>query len=136
MKSAAAMGSLLQAVAIMALGKLLFAIQDVIIKEMSGSYPIHEIMTIRGLVAIGLLLVLIHFSIGLIAYLCHCYSSKSPMMAPLKPKTFLSPAKATSCTSRLWPGSNRTAVPAAISRRKPCALSRSNDSAGLVSAKW
>lgn len=59
------MSALLQAVAIMASGKLLFAIQDVIIKEMSGAYPIHEIMTIRGLVAILLLLILIHFSIRL-----------------------------------------------------------------------
>ena len=57
--------SLLRAVAILAAGKLLFAIQDVIIKEMSGAYPVHEIMTIRGAVAIPLLLLLIHFSGGL-----------------------------------------------------------------------
>jgi len=65
------MGALLQAVAIMAGGKLLFAIQDVIIKEMSGAYPIHQIMTIRGLVAIVLLLVLIHFSIRLSSLRMH-----------------------------------------------------------------
>jgi S-adenosylmethionine uptake transporter len=65
------MGALLQAAAIMASGKLLFAIQDVIIKEMSGAYPIHEIMTIRGLVAILLLLILIHFSIGLLSLSIH-----------------------------------------------------------------
>jgi S-adenosylmethionine uptake transporter len=63
--------SLLQAVAIMASGKLLFAIQDVIIKEMSGAYPIHQIMTIRGLVAIVLLLILIHFSLRLAALKMH-----------------------------------------------------------------
>ena len=56
---------LLQAVAIMSAGKLLFAIQDVIIKEMSGGYPVHQIMTIRGLAAIPLLLILIHFTSGL-----------------------------------------------------------------------
>ncbi len=65
------MTELLRAIAIMALGKLLFAVQDVIIKEMSGSYPIHEIMTIRGLVAMALLLVLIHISVGLAALKMH-----------------------------------------------------------------
>lgn len=59
------MSNLLQAVAILAAGKLLFAIQDVIIKEMSGTYPVHQIMAIRGLVAIPLLLLLIHFRGGL-----------------------------------------------------------------------
>ena len=59
------MSPLLQAVAIMTAGKFLFAIQDVIIKEMSAGYPVHQIMTIRGLVAIPLLLLLIHFSSGL-----------------------------------------------------------------------
>jgi S-adenosylmethionine uptake transporter len=55
--------TLLQAVAVMSFGKLLFAVQDVIIKEMSGAYPIHEIVTIRGLVAIPILLALIHFTV-------------------------------------------------------------------------
>jgi len=59
------MSSLLQAVAIVAAGKFLFAIQDVIIKEMSAGYPVHQILTIRGLVAIPLLLILIHFTRGL-----------------------------------------------------------------------
>lgn len=59
------MSSLLQAVAIISAGKFLFAIQDVIIKEMSGAFPVHQIMTIRGLVAIPLLLILIHFTGGL-----------------------------------------------------------------------
>ncbi|MCP4769649.1 MAG: hypothetical protein GY875_25745 [Gammaproteobacteria bacterium] len=55
----------------MAAGKFLFAIQDVIIKEMSGGYPVHQIVTIRGLVAIPLLLILIHFrgGLGLLSYL-------------------------------------------------------------------
>ena len=65
MKKPAAIGSLLQAVAIMSAGKLLFAVQDAIIKEMSGGYPVHQIMTIRGLAAIPLLLILIHFTGGL-----------------------------------------------------------------------
>ena len=57
--------NLLQAVAILATGKLLFAIQDVVIKEMSGGYPVHQIMAIRGLVAIPILLLLIHLRGGL-----------------------------------------------------------------------
>jgi len=61
----ATMSPLLQAVAIMTAGKFLFAIQDVIIKEMSAGYPVHQIMTIRGLVAVPLLLILIHFTSGL-----------------------------------------------------------------------
>ena len=57
--------NLLQAVAIMTAGKFLFAVQDVIIKEMSSGYPVHQIMAIRGSVAIPLLLLLIHFRGGL-----------------------------------------------------------------------
>ena len=49
-------GNLLAAVAILAAGKLLFAIQDVIIKELSGAYPVHQVMAIRGLAAIPILL--------------------------------------------------------------------------------
>ena len=45
------------------------------------------------------------------------------------------PASATSVTSRVWPGSKRTAVPAAMSSRMPRAFLRSNFSAGLVSKK-
>jgi len=60
-----ATSQLLLAVAILAAGKLLFAIQDVIIKEMSGGYPVHQIMSIRGLAAIPLLLLLIHLRGGL-----------------------------------------------------------------------
>ena len=55
----------------MASGKLLFAIQDVIIKEMSALYPIAEIVTIRGFVAVPLLLLFIHFTIKLPALLRH-----------------------------------------------------------------
>ena len=43
----------------------MFALQDVIIKEMSGGYPVHQIIVIRGLVAIPLILLIIHFSRGL-----------------------------------------------------------------------
>lgn len=65
------MNPLLQAVVILSTGKLLFALQDVIIKEMSSSYPVAEIVTIRGLVAVPLLLLLIHFTIRLPALMRH-----------------------------------------------------------------
>ena len=46
------------------------------------------------------------------------------------------PASGMSRTSRVWPGSKRTAVPAGMSSRMPRALPRSKDSAGFVSKKW
>ena len=59
------MKPLIQAIGFLASGKLLFACQDVIIKEMSGAYPLHEIMVIRGLASIPLILLIIHFTRGL-----------------------------------------------------------------------
>ena len=58
------MKSLLQAVAILSLGKLLFAIQDAIIKQMSTGYPVTEIVFVRGLVAVPILLALIVVTLG------------------------------------------------------------------------
>ena len=54
------------AILFLASSKLLFAFQDVIIKEMSSGYPVHQIMFIRGLVAIPLILLIIHLSRGLV----------------------------------------------------------------------
>ena len=65
---------LFQAVGFLASGKLLFAFQDVIIKEMSGAYPVHEIMVIRGLASIPLILLVIHFTRGL-AVISGCRAS-------------------------------------------------------------
>ena len=62
--------------------------------------------------------------------------SSSPITAWRKPNTRRLPANGTRLTSRVWPGSKRTAVPAAMSSRQPRALARSNCRAGLVSAKW
>ena len=59
------MRALMQAVAILVAGKFLFAVQDVIIKEMSGGYPVHQIVAIRGLAAIPILILLIHFRGGI-----------------------------------------------------------------------
>ncbi len=41
------------------------------------------------------------------------------MTLPWKPNTRRAPASATSSTVRDWPGSKRTAVPAAMFRRMP-----------------
>ena len=41
------------------------------------------------------------------------------MIWPSKPYTIAIAGEATSSTSRSWPGSKRTAVPAAMFRRKP-----------------
>src|SRR6476469_5900386 len=58
------------------------------------------------------------------------------MTRPLKPNTRRSPASATNSTGRCWPGSKRTAVPAAICKRMPMAALRPNTSAVFTSKKW
>ena len=59
---------MLQAILLLSSSKLLFAFQDVIIKEMSGGYPLHQIMVIRGLASLPLLILIIHLSRGLAAF--------------------------------------------------------------------
>lgn len=46
-------------------GISVFSIQDVIIKSISGSYPVHEIVFVRSLVALAPLLVIAHLDGGL-----------------------------------------------------------------------
>jgi drug/metabolite transporter (DMT)-like permease len=58
------MRSTLSAIAFICLCKLVFSIQDVIIKEMSGSFPVHEIMVVRSVISIVLLLGVLYFSEG------------------------------------------------------------------------
>eukprot|EP01022_Parablepharisma_sp_SALTPOND_P030350 TRINITY_DN760_c2_g1_i1.p2 TRINITY_DN760_c2_g1~~TRINITY_DN760_c2_g1_i1.p2 ORF type:complete len:1290 (-),score=479.69 TRINITY_DN760_c2_g1_i1:1065-4934(-) len=86
-----------------------------------------------------------HLGIGRTGNLAHwvcpflslpCWAFSLPITSALKPQTRRSPASATSSTVRSWPGSKRTAVPAAMFRRMPQAAVRSNSSAGLVSQKW
>ena len=62
--------------------------------------------------------------------------SHHPVAHSKPPRTMRSPAISTSATVRTSPGSNRTAVPAGMSRRRPVATARSNSSARLVCAKW
>ena len=59
------MDNLLRAVALLSTAKLLFAIQDVLIKETSSGYPVHQIVVLRSFVALPLLLLMIHLSVGL-----------------------------------------------------------------------
>ena len=47
--------------------KLVFSIQDVIIKEMSGGFPVHEIMVVRSIVSMALLACAIRIAKGKIA---------------------------------------------------------------------
>ncbi len=46
-------------------GVLVFSLQDVIIKWIAGSYPIHQVMVLRSLVALPLLVVMVRFEAGL-----------------------------------------------------------------------
>lgn len=48
-------------------GVLVFSLQDVIIKLLSGGYPVHEVVVIRGLTALPILLFLVHRQAGLAA---------------------------------------------------------------------
>lgn len=45
-------------------GLFIFSFQDVIIKELSDTYPVHQLVFIRGLVAAPLLFLLVHFDSG------------------------------------------------------------------------
>jgi len=55
----------LQAAAFLVIGILIFSLQDVILKWMSGSYPLTEAMAIRSSGAILILLVTVHLREGL-----------------------------------------------------------------------
>ncbi len=54
----------LAAVGSLCLGVLVFSLQDVIIKALSGAYPVHQIVVVRCLVALPILLVVVHRGSG------------------------------------------------------------------------
>ena len=54
----------LKAIAFLCSGALIFTLQDVVIKLMSGGFPLSEIMAIRCVVALIPLLVLVHYDGG------------------------------------------------------------------------
>jgi drug/metabolite transporter (DMT)-like permease len=55
----------LKGIAFLIAGVSVFSFQDVVIKWMSGEYPVHEIVFIRSLVAIVLILLIVRFEGGL-----------------------------------------------------------------------
>lgn len=55
----------LQGIALVTIGIGLFSVQDVIIKQISGSYPVQELVFLRSVVALGLLLALLYWRQGL-----------------------------------------------------------------------
>ncbi len=46
------------------LGVFVFSLQDAVIKQVSGDYPLTQVMTIRSIVAIPILLVMVQFEAG------------------------------------------------------------------------
>ncbi|WP_349017679.1 DMT family transporter [Rhizobium sp. 32-5/1] len=60
MQNRAALG-----IAYLCLGILIFSLQDAIIKAVSGSYPLTQVVATRGVVAIPLLLAFVHVESGL-----------------------------------------------------------------------
>ncbi|TIX99449.1 MAG: EamA/RhaT family transporter, partial [Mesorhizobium sp.] len=51
--------------ATLCLGVLVFSLQDPLIKAVSDTYPVTEVMAIRSIVALPILLVLVHADVGL-----------------------------------------------------------------------
>lgn len=56
---------LLPAIASLCLGVLVFSLQDVILKALSGAYPVTQAMTFRSIVALPILLALVGTTVGL-----------------------------------------------------------------------
>ena len=52
-------------VAFLVAGVAVFSIQDLILKLISGGYPLHQAMVLRSLTAIPFLLALVHYEAGL-----------------------------------------------------------------------
>ncbi|MBM3582903.1 MAG: DMT family transporter [Alphaproteobacteria bacterium] len=48
-------------------GVAAFSLQDILVKWLSGSYPIHQVIVIRSLVALPLLLIFVHYEAGILA---------------------------------------------------------------------
>lgn len=55
----------LQGIGLVTVGIVLFSVQDVIIKQISGNYPVQELVFLRSIVALGLLLAMLHWRQGL-----------------------------------------------------------------------
>ena len=57
-------GSTVRGILCLCVGLCLFSVQDVIIKHLSLSLPVHQIVFMRGLVALPLMFVYVHFDSG------------------------------------------------------------------------
>jgi drug/metabolite transporter (DMT)-like permease len=55
----------LQGIGFLCAGVLVFSLQDIVIKRVSGNYPVHEVMVIRSLAAVPFLLLIVHLEAGL-----------------------------------------------------------------------
>ncbi|MSP83596.1 MAG: EamA family transporter [Alphaproteobacteria bacterium] len=55
----------LQGILSLCVGVFVFSLQDIVIKRVSGDYPVHEVMVIRSLAAMPFLLAIVHFEVGL-----------------------------------------------------------------------
>ena len=60
----AASGSTLRGVVCLCLGVFVFSLQDAVIKQVSGAYPLTQVVSIRSVVAIPILLALVQMEIG------------------------------------------------------------------------
>lgn len=58
-------GQTAKGVALLVLGVGVFSVQDLILKLLSGAYPLHQAMVFRSLTAIPFLILLVHFEGGL-----------------------------------------------------------------------
>ncbi len=56
-------------------GIFIFSFQDVIIKLLSDTFPVHEIVFLRGLIALPLLLLIVHFDSGF-----HTLRTEKPLL--------------------------------------------------------
>ena len=65
----------LRGIAYLCLGVLIFSLQDAVIKQVSGGYPLTEVLSLRSIVAIPILLLLVQREVGLRAVLAKGYGA-------------------------------------------------------------
>ena len=51
-------------IAFLSLGVLVFSLQDAIVKQVSGAYPLTQVLSIRALVAVPILFALVQLEVG------------------------------------------------------------------------
>ena len=68
-----------RAVLFLCAGTFIFSFQDVMIKHLSDTFPVHEIVFIRGLIALPLLMAIVHYDSGF-----HTLKTDRPWMHVLR----------------------------------------------------